>query len=353
MELLRRVGADFPDVPVILITAHGSVDSAVGALKAGAFDYITKPFEQEELKKVIAKAARAHDLERQNVHASFGDGDRPPLVGESPAHARHLRHGGARRRLALDRPHHRRERHRQGAHREGAPPRLVPPRQAAHQGELRGDPEGPRRERAVRLRARRVHRRGRLEARPLRARRRRHAVPRRDRRGAARDAGEAPARAPGAGVRARRRHQDDPRGRAAHRRDEPRPQAARSRTAGSARTSTTGSRSSRSRCRRCASGARTSRCSSRHFIEKYDQRLGKKVEGIEDDALAAAPRLRLARQHPRAREPDGAVGAVRGRAAHPGERAPRLAPRARRRSRRCPSRRWARSARSPRRAAPR
>jgi two-component system, NtrC family, response regulator AtoC len=85
MELLRRVAAEFPDVPVIVITAHGSVDSAVAALKAGAFDHITKPFEQEELKKVIAKAARAHDLERQNVHANFGDGDRPPLVGESPA----------------------------------------------------------------------------------------------------------------------------------------------------------------------------------------------------------------------------------------------------------------------------
>ena len=85
MELLRRVAQEFPDVPVIVITAHGSVDSAVAALKAGAFDYITKPFEQEELKKVIAKAARAHDLERQNVHANFADGDRPPLVGESPA----------------------------------------------------------------------------------------------------------------------------------------------------------------------------------------------------------------------------------------------------------------------------
>jgi nitrogen regulation protein NR(I) len=85
MELLRRVAADFPDVPVIMITAHGSVDSAVAALKAGAFDYITKPFEQEDLKKVIAKAARAHDLERQNVHANFGEGDRPPLVGDSPA----------------------------------------------------------------------------------------------------------------------------------------------------------------------------------------------------------------------------------------------------------------------------
>ena len=83
MELLRRVGADYPDVPVILITAHGTVDSAVMALKAGAFDYITKPFEQEELKKVIAKATRAHELERQNVHDDGGH--RPPLVGQ-PGH---------------------------------------------------------------------------------------------------------------------------------------------------------------------------------------------------------------------------------------------------------------------------
>ena len=85
MDLLRKVAADYPDIPVIVITAHGSVDSAVAALKAGAFDYITKPFEQDELKKVIAKAARAHDLERQDLHAAPGDADRQPLVGASPS----------------------------------------------------------------------------------------------------------------------------------------------------------------------------------------------------------------------------------------------------------------------------
>src|SRR5690349_12401079 len=85
MELLQRVATEFPDVPVIMITAHGTVDSAVAALKAGAFDYITKPFEQEELKKIIAKATRAHDLERHNVHPTPGEGERPPLVGQSPA----------------------------------------------------------------------------------------------------------------------------------------------------------------------------------------------------------------------------------------------------------------------------
>ncbi|HVP67784.1 MAG TPA: sigma-54 dependent transcriptional regulator [Anaeromyxobacteraceae bacterium] len=85
LELLKRVSADFPDVPVIMITAHGTVDTAVEAMKAGAFDYITKPFDQEELKKVIAKATRARDLEREHVHLAAGDGDRPPLVGQSAA----------------------------------------------------------------------------------------------------------------------------------------------------------------------------------------------------------------------------------------------------------------------------
>jgi len=84
LDLLKRVAADYPDVPVIVITAHGSVDTAVAALKSGAFDYITKPFEQDELKKVIAKAARAHDLERQNVHG-VADGEKPPFVGQSQA----------------------------------------------------------------------------------------------------------------------------------------------------------------------------------------------------------------------------------------------------------------------------
>ena len=85
LELLARVAAEFPDVPVIVITAHGTVDSAVQALKAGAFDYITKPFEQEELKKVIAKASRAHEIERQNVHGPTRAGEKAPLVGHSAA----------------------------------------------------------------------------------------------------------------------------------------------------------------------------------------------------------------------------------------------------------------------------
>lgn len=56
MELLRSLSQEDPDMPVILLTAHGSVDSAVEAVKAGAFDYLEKPFEIEQVRAVLDKA---------------------------------------------------------------------------------------------------------------------------------------------------------------------------------------------------------------------------------------------------------------------------------------------------------
>jgi DNA-binding NtrC family response regulator len=67
MEVLRTINSRDPDVPVIIITAHGTVDSAVEAIKLGAFDYITKPFDQAELQTVIAKAARTHAMAQRAV----------------------------------------------------------------------------------------------------------------------------------------------------------------------------------------------------------------------------------------------------------------------------------------------
>jgi DNA-binding NtrC family response regulator len=72
LSLLRKVVASHPDVPVIVVTAHGKVDSAVEAMKAGAFDFVTKPFEHAELKAIIAKAARQSDLNARNVVADEG-----------------------------------------------------------------------------------------------------------------------------------------------------------------------------------------------------------------------------------------------------------------------------------------
>ncbi len=56
MALLNHITDNYPLLPVIMITAHGTVDTAVEAMKLGAFDYITKPFDQEELQRVVRKA---------------------------------------------------------------------------------------------------------------------------------------------------------------------------------------------------------------------------------------------------------------------------------------------------------
>jgi len=58
LGLLEDVTSKYPEMPVIIITAHGTIETAVDALKKGAFDYITKPFDQGELINVIDKALR-------------------------------------------------------------------------------------------------------------------------------------------------------------------------------------------------------------------------------------------------------------------------------------------------------
>ncbi len=87
MALLRKVCESYPRVPVIMITAHGTVDTAVEALKAGAFDYITKPFDRDELRTVVDKAAKTSALSQVNADTTPGrpDAGRYGLVGSSDA----------------------------------------------------------------------------------------------------------------------------------------------------------------------------------------------------------------------------------------------------------------------------
>jgi two-component system, NtrC family, response regulator PilR len=68
IDLLREVKAQNPSIAVIMITAHTSTKSAVDALKAGAFDYIAKPFDIEELKIIVRKAVERKELEDENLH---------------------------------------------------------------------------------------------------------------------------------------------------------------------------------------------------------------------------------------------------------------------------------------------
>ena len=67
MEVLARVRARDEHLPVIVITAYGTIESAVLAMKKGAFDYITKPFNRDELRLTLDKALRMRKLERENV----------------------------------------------------------------------------------------------------------------------------------------------------------------------------------------------------------------------------------------------------------------------------------------------
>src|SRR3954453_13581014 len=71
MEVLRTASRSFPQVPVIMITAYGSVGQAVEAIKAGAFDYIEKPFEQDSIRTIITKAIGQATANRSAPRAAF------------------------------------------------------------------------------------------------------------------------------------------------------------------------------------------------------------------------------------------------------------------------------------------
>ena len=86
IELCERIAANRPDVPVVVLTAFGSMETAVAAMRAGAYDFITKPFEMEALALALARAAQHRALGeeikrlRQAVRESQHFGD---IVGAS------------------------------------------------------------------------------------------------------------------------------------------------------------------------------------------------------------------------------------------------------------------------------
>jgi DNA-binding NtrC family response regulator len=86
VELVRTMGRDFPEVPVVLVTAHGTVETAVQALQLGAADFVVKPCSPQTLEVVIKRLERTRKLERENeyLRAETGMGD-VRIVAESKA----------------------------------------------------------------------------------------------------------------------------------------------------------------------------------------------------------------------------------------------------------------------------
>lgn len=81
-ELLRRIKAASPDTEVIIITAYGTVDRAVEAMKAGAFDFVTKPFEFDVLRLTIERALERRQLLQENtrLHSELSERFRPESI---------------------------------------------------------------------------------------------------------------------------------------------------------------------------------------------------------------------------------------------------------------------------------
>jgi len=86
IEVLRRLRRDGVDIPVIMVTAHGTIEKAVEAMKHGANDFITKPFDADHLALTVGKALHAEKLGREVEILSQQADERYRLVaGDSPA----------------------------------------------------------------------------------------------------------------------------------------------------------------------------------------------------------------------------------------------------------------------------
>jgi two-component system response regulator PilR (NtrC family) len=87
LDVLKRVKAVSPETVVIMITAYASADTAIRAMKEGAYDYITKPFKVEEIKLIIKNALERKNLQRENLLLRQAVRDRyrfGNIIGQSP-----------------------------------------------------------------------------------------------------------------------------------------------------------------------------------------------------------------------------------------------------------------------------
>ena len=258
------------------MTAYGTIESAVEAMRLGAFDYIQKPFTEQELLVKVEQGARQPAPARRGAAFSRASsrsatGSRTSSAARRPMRevlGRIVEHRADRR----DRAHHRRERHRQGARRQGDPRQQPARRSAVRAGQLRRHHRDAARERAVRPRAGRVHRRGQRAQGPLRRGRRRHVLLRRDRRDAAAFQAKLLRAIQEGEIRRVGENKPDPRRRAHHRRDEPGALERRSPRSASAQDLYYRLNVARFVLPPLRERRRTSRCSLEFFLEQYNRK---------------------------------------------------------------------------------
>ncbi len=85
IDILKSVKRDNPDVPVVIISGHGNIEIAVAAIKQGAYDFIEKPFNIDQLMVVVSRAMETSRLRRENADLRRRDVTASDLLGSSPA----------------------------------------------------------------------------------------------------------------------------------------------------------------------------------------------------------------------------------------------------------------------------
>jgi len=80
LELIREINQNYPSIPVAMLTAHGNMDTAIEALKSGAFDFVNKPVELKTLKTLIQSALNLQQTDRKDTPRD----ERLKLLGDSP-----------------------------------------------------------------------------------------------------------------------------------------------------------------------------------------------------------------------------------------------------------------------------
>lgn len=85
IDILKTVKRDYPDVPIVIISGHGNIEIAVAAIKQGAYDFIEKPFNIDQLMVVVRRAMETSRLRRENSELKQQDGKPTEMIGDSAA----------------------------------------------------------------------------------------------------------------------------------------------------------------------------------------------------------------------------------------------------------------------------
>ena len=85
MQILQHIRRDYPNMPVIMISGHGNIDTAVSAIKMGAYDFIEKPFKSDRLILQVQHALDAARLKRENQELKFRANADNEIIGKSMA----------------------------------------------------------------------------------------------------------------------------------------------------------------------------------------------------------------------------------------------------------------------------